>query len=195
MQVNFRGSGGYGEEFLEAGRQQWHTGMINDIVDGTQWAINQGHADGQRVCIYGASYGGYASLMSAIREPDLYQCVVGYVGVYDLETMAKNTDVTQSQYGREFFDAYIGASEELRRAASPLLQVDRLKAPMFIVHGEEDRRAPFSEAEALREALDARNHPYEWMAKAGEGHGFYDLNNRIEFYNALQAFLDRHIGS
>ena len=195
LQVNFRGSGGYGEEFLEAGRQQWHTGMINDIVDGTQWAIDQGHADGQRVCIYGASYGGYASLMSAIREPDLYQCVVGYVGVYDLETMAKNTDVTQSQYGREFFDAYIGASEELRRAASPLLQVDRLKAPMFIVHGEEDRRAPFSEAEALREALDARDHPYEWMAKAGEGHGFYDLNNRIEFYNALQAFLDRHIGS
>ncbi|MEC9406357.1 MAG: S9 family peptidase [Pseudomonadota bacterium] len=195
LQVNFRGSGGYGQQFLEAGRRQWHTGMINDIVDGTRWAVDQGHADEKRICIYGASYGGYASLMSAIQEPDLYQCVVGYVGVYNLETMAKTTDITQSKFGREYFDAYIGASAEARRDASPLLQIDRLKAPMFIVHGEEDRRAPFSEAEALRAALESRQHPYEWMSRAGEGHGFYDLNNRIEFYNALHSFLNRHIGS
>lgn len=194
LQVNFRGSGGYGGKFVEAGRKQWGLGMIDDIVDGTRWAIEQGYADEDRMCIYGASYGGYASLMSSVREPDLFQCLVGYVGVYDLETMAKNTDITQSSYGREFFDDYIGKSADELRDQSPMQLLDQLKAPMLIVHGEQDQRAPFSEAEALRDALDERNHPYEWMTRAKEGHGFYGLENRIAFYETLLAFLDKHIG-
>lgn len=195
LQVNFRGSGGYGGEFIEAGRKQWGQAMIDDIVDGTRWAIEQGYADAKRMCIYGASYGGYASLMSAVRQPDLFRCVVGYVGVYDLETMAKNTDITQSSYGREFFDDYIGKSAEELRSQSPMMRLAELKAPMLIVHGEEDKRAPFSEAEALRAALDQKNHPYEWMTREKEGHGFYALDNRVAFYETLLAFLGKHIGN
>ncbi|WP_348675602.1 S9 family peptidase, partial [uncultured Abyssibacter sp.] len=192
LQINFRGSGGYGADFVEAGRQQWGLGMIDDILDGTQWAIDQGTADPDRLCIYGASYGGYASLMSAVRKPDLFQCVVGYVGVYDLRTMAKNTDIVRSQFGRNFFEEFVGGSEEELERQSPMQLLDRLKAPMLIVHGKEDQRAPYSEAEALRDAMKEKGLKYEWMARAKEGHGFYKLENRIAFYEKLEAFLDKH---
>lgn len=195
LQVNFRGSGGYGGAFLDAGRKQWGLGMIDDIIDGTEWAVESGYADPNRMCIYGASYGGYASLMAAIREPDLFKCVVGYVGVYDLETMARTTDITQSNYGQSYFESFVGENEEELRAQSPMRRLDELKAPMLIVHGEEDKRAPFSEAEALRDALRDRKHPHEWMTRRDEGHGFYALENRVDFYETLLAFLNQHIGN
>lgn len=195
LQVNFRGSGGYGLAHQRAGKKAWGTGMIDDITDGARWAIAQGYADAKRLCIYGGSYGGYAAMMSAVREPDLYQCVIGYVGVYDLNLQEDETDTTQVQWGRNYFKTHVGDSEELLKAQSPLSHIDRLKAPVFIVHGKEDKRVPFSQAEALREALDQRKHPYEWLAKSGEGHGFYREDNRVEFYEQMLAFLDRHIGA
>ncbi|WP_293373692.1 S9 family peptidase [Nevskia sp.] len=193
LQVNFRGSGGYGRDHLEAGQQGWDTVMIDDLTDGTRWAIDQGIADPDRVAIFGASYGGYAALMSAVREPELYRCVVDYAGVSDLKAFSEDSDVADSQAGRNFIDRFIGSSSARLKAASPLTMIDRLKAPVFIVHGEEDVRVPFSQATALRKALDRRQHPYQWMAKKGEGHGFAKPENREEFLTRLVAFLDQHL--
>ncbi len=194
LQVNFRGSDGYGASFESAGRQGWDTVMINDITDGTRWAVQQGLADASRICIYGASYGGYAALMSAVREPDLYRCVIGYAGVYDLPRLRKDSDVADTARGRRFMNEFIGDDKRLK-AASPLTYIDRLKAAVMIVHGEEDKRAPFSQAKALRSALDERHYSYEWLAKPDEGHGFYEEANLMELYTRLLAFLDRNIGA
>ncbi len=194
LQVNFRGSGGYGAGFESAGRQGWDTVMIDDITDATHWAVQQGFADASRICIYGASYGGYAALMSALREPDLYRCVIGYAGVYDLPRLRRDSDIAETAQGRRFMNEFIGDDKRLK-AASPLTYIDRLKAAVMIVHGEEDKRAPFSQAKALRGALDERHYPYEWLTKPDEGHGFYEEANLMELYTRLLAFLDRNIGA
>ncbi len=194
LQLNFRGSGGYGREFMLAGYQKWHTAMQDDLTDGVRWAIREGIADPQRVCIYGASYGGYAALMSPTREPDLYKCAVGYVGVYDMELMFKKGDVPQRRSGLEYLERALGTDPVQLRAMSPVHQLDKLKAALFIVHGEKDIRAHFSHFEVLREALDKRAYPYEWMTKADEAHGFYGEQNRFDLYNKMIRFFDAHIG-
>ncbi len=194
LQVNFRGSGGYGKNFLEAGRRGWGSVMIDDISDATRWAIAQGHADAKRVCIYGASYGGYAALMSAVREPDLYRCSVGYAGVYDLPRLRKDTDAVKSTRGRRSFDEYIGDDVAQLKQASPVTHIDKLKAAVMIVHGTRDTRTPFSQAEALKDALESRKFPFEWMAVKDEVHGFYRPENRKAFFDKLLAFLGQHIG-
>ncbi|WP_293387118.1 S9 family peptidase [Nevskia sp.] len=194
LQVNFRGSDGFGTAFIDAGKKAWGTTMIDDITDATRWAIEQGYADEKRVCIYGWSYGGYASLMSAIREPGLYRCVVGAAGVYDLKLLRDDGDVGSSGNNRRYFtDAIAGGPEEMA-AGSPITYLDQLKAPVLIVHGEADRRAPFTQATALCSAMKKRNLPFEWLAKPGEGHGFIEQKNKVEFYTTLLSFLDRHIG-
>lgn len=195
LQVNFRGSGGYGERFLMAGKQRWDSVMIDDISDGARWVVQQGIADAGRLCIYGASYGGYAALMSAVREPDLYRCAIGYAGVYDLELLKHDTDITDTSRGRIFFSEFVGATPEQLRTASPLGAIGRLKAAVMIIHGEQDERAPLSQAKALRAALERRHYPYEWLVKSGEGHGFYKQDNRQELYDKLLAFLARNIGA
>lgn len=195
LQINFRGSGGYGSQFVLAGKKAWATTMIDDIIDATRWTVDQGFADPSRICIYGASYGGYAALMSAEREPDLYRCVIGYAGVYDLKRFKKDSDISDTEIGREYFSDAIAGSEAEMVARSPVTYVDKLKAPMLIVHGEEDPRAPLSQAKALRKALEAGNHPFEWMIKPEEGHGFWRPENILAFDNALLDFLDRNIGA
>lgn len=195
LQVNFRGSGGYGYKYHEASRQSWGTMMIDDITDGVRWTIAQGMSDSSRLCIYGGSYGGYAALMSAVREPDLYKCVIGYVGVYDLSRLKADSDIRRSQRGRSFMNMYIGDDPKTLVDQSPINHLDKLKAPVFIVHGEKDPRAPFNQAEMLRRALEKRGHKYEWLSRSNEGHGFYIESNRVDLYNKMLDFLDRHIGN
>jgi dipeptidyl aminopeptidase/acylaminoacyl peptidase len=132
--------------------------------------------------------------MSAVREPDLYKCVVGYAGVYDLEKWKRDSDVGDSVKGRTYIADFVGATPDRLQNASPLRYINSLKAAIMIVHGEEDERVPFNQAKALRSALDERHYPYEWLAKSGEGHGFYKEENRIELYEKLLAFLDKNIG-
>lgn len=195
LQVNFRGSAGYGFKYAEVARRGWGRVMIDDILDATRAMVKAGVADGSRLCIYGGSYGGYAALMSAVREPDLYRCVVGYAGVYDLEELREDTDIERSKYGREFLDLHLGGDDAMLREQSPVHRLQDLRAPVFIVHGGKDQRAPFNQATLLREALEARKHSHEWLAKPTEGHGFYDEDNREEFFVKLLDFLDRHIGA
>jgi dipeptidyl aminopeptidase/acylaminoacyl peptidase len=195
LQVNFRGSGGYGHEHHEAGRGKWGTMMIDDITDGVRWTVEQGIADESRVCIYGGSYGGYAAMMSAVREPERYKCAVGYVGVYELHSFMRSTDIEGSKAGRNYMRQYIGDDPEELDRQSSINYLDRLKAAVFIVHGKLDERVPYNQATKLRKALDARDYPYEWLVKNDEGHGFYRVDARVELYERLFAFFDKHIGA
>jgi len=191
LQPNFRGSGGYGLPFEKLGFRNWGTTMINDMTDGTMHLVKEGIVDKSRMCVYGASYGGYAALQNVIREPDLYQCTIGFVGVYDLDMMFVEGDIPRNDSGINYLKRVLPTGAD-RDFQSPIKNVDKIKVPVFIIQGEEDVRVPKDHAFALRDALEARNHPYEWMMKSGEGHGFYKPENNVERWEAMLKFLDKH---
>jgi dipeptidyl aminopeptidase/acylaminoacyl peptidase len=193
LQINFRGSTGYGTKFRDAGYGEWGRKTQEDIIDATYWAIKEGIADKERIAIFGASFGGYSALQAPILEPDLYKAAIGYVGVYDLDMLYTTGDIETARWGEAYLDTTLPDNEADRIAQSPARNVDKLKAAVFIVHGVDDYRAAFEHAEALRDALDEINYPYEWLAKDGEGHGFYDVDNRIELNNKVLAFLEKHL--
>lgn len=193
LQVNFRGSGNHGRAFRKAGARQWGGKMQDDVTDATRWAIGQGIADPKRICIFGGSYGGYAALMGVAKEPDLYKCAVGYVGVYDLPTMHSHGDIQQRGSGETFLREWIGDKTELG-AVSPNRMADRIKAPVFLAAGGEDQRAPIEHSRMMEKALKSAGVPVETLYYPTEGHGFYVDANRKEFYTRLLAFLNRHIG-
>jgi dipeptidyl aminopeptidase/acylaminoacyl peptidase len=202
LNVNFRGSGNRGDDFVRLGRQGWGGVMQDDVTDATRWAIEQGIADPERICIAGGSYGGYATLMGVIREPELYQCGVGIVGVYDLPWFrGGDGNDWSSQRGRQsrsqreqWMSAHIGDDEDFLRQNSPVHNVDQIQAELFIVHGGSDVRVVVGHAERLREALDGIGKSYEWMLKEEEGHGFYSVDNRVELAERMLRFFNRHIG-
>jgi dipeptidyl aminopeptidase/acylaminoacyl peptidase len=195
LQPNYRGSGGYGLSFQQAGYQKWGTMMIDDMTDGVRDLAKQGIVDPNRVCTFGASYGGYAAIQTAIREPDLYKCSIAYVGVFDLNSLYEVGDIPETQMGVRFLERTLGKDKTLLDAQSPLKNLDKLKAPVFIVHGEEDTRTPIAHANMLRTALEKQNHPFEWLVKPKEGHGFYKPENNIELMQKALKFLDKHIGA
>ena len=195
LQVNFRGSGGYGKDFMYSAFQQWAGEMQDDLTDSVRWAIDSGITEEGRVCIYGASYGGYSALMSAVKEPDLYACTAGYVGVYDLELMSKKGDIQRRDDGLDYINEAICDSPASCKAGSPITYLDRLKADVMIIHGKDDQRVPFAHAEVLRDELDKRDIDYEWLVKDKEGHGFVSVDNREELFKKLLAFFDKNIGS
>lgn len=194
LQPNFRGSGGFGGEFLRAGFRNWGKSMIDDMTDGVMHLVEGGTVNQDRVCIYGASYGGYAALMSAVREPDLYKCTIGFVGVYDLPLMFEAGDIPESGFGQNYLSLVLGNDQEALEEQSPLHRIDELKAPVFIIHGGRDERVPIEHANRLRDALEEREHPYEWMVKSREGHGFFNPDNNVERWERMLDFLDRYIG-
>ena len=196
LQVNYRGSGGYGTRFERIGYRQWADAMQDDLTDATRWAIKTGVAEAGRVCIHGWSYGGYAALMSVVREPDLYACSVPAAGVYDQDIQYRKADFARAtRWGKKYMDRVIGPTAEDRRLASPITYLERLRTPLFIVHGEEDARVPVDHARDLQKRLKAAGVQARYMEKANEGHGFYKAENRADFFEALLAFLDEHIGS
>ena len=194
LRVNFRGSGGYGPGFSDAGIYQWGGLMINDITDATRHVIASGAVDPQRIAIYGSSYGGYAALMSAVREPALYKAVVSFAGISDLGLWKSDSDVGDNKFGKVYIKKYVGQDADQLRRHSPMEYLDQLKAPVFIVHGEADQRVPFNQAKRLRKALQKRDHPHEWLSKYDEGHGYYQEANRVEFAEKMLAFLEKHLG-
>jgi dipeptidyl aminopeptidase/acylaminoacyl peptidase len=195
LQVNYRGSGGRGSAFENAGHLKWGSRIQEDLIDGVKWAIAQRYADPKRICVYGGSFGGYSALMTTIRAPGLFQCAVGYAGVYDLDMMYNKGDIKNHKAGRSYLATVIGKDPADLAANSPTHLADRIEVPVFLVHGEADERAPFAQFKAMRSALDAAHRPYETLTKPGERHGFVKPANIEEFYTRLQAFLDKHIGS
>jgi dipeptidyl aminopeptidase/acylaminoacyl peptidase len=195
LQVNYRGSGGYGNGFMQAGYHEWGGKMQDDVTDATQWAIQQGVTMPGHVCIFGGSYGGYAALEGVMKEPDLYRCAIGYVGVYDLPLMLTRGNGSDSTMARNFWRARLGNDEGELSAHSPVNQVDRLKASVMLIAGGQDETVPPVHAQNLRAALDKRGIGYEWLYKPNEGHGFYDEKNNTELFQRITQFLDRNIGS
>ena len=195
LQVNFRGSGGYGNAFERMGYRNWGTTMIDDMTDAVDWAIAQGIADRDRVCTYGASYGGYAALQSIVREPSKYQCTIGYVGLYSMDLWMKDSDVADSDWGRSYQRQVFPESTSGRQAQSPAYHVDRINVPVMLVHGAKDPRVPISQYDLLLENLtDAGKPPEVTVVEDKEGHGFYDYQNQVDLYTKMEAFLDKHIG-
>ncbi|WP_374965341.1 prolyl oligopeptidase family serine peptidase [Lysinibacillus sp. RS5] len=195
LQVNFRSSTGYGKEFLEAGNKQWGLKIQDDITDGVQWAIDQGIADPERIGIYGASFGGYATLAGITTTPDLYAAAVDYVGVSNIFTLL-NTIPPYWETVRNMWYERVGHPEkdkELLTAASPIFHVDKIKTPLFVAQGANDPRVNKAESDQIVEALRARGVDVEYMLKENEGHGFHNEENKIEFYNAMIKFLDSHL--
>lgn len=195
LQVNFRGSGGRGYNFEHAGWAQWGELIQDDIADGVRWAIAQGKADPARVCIFGASFGGYSALMNAARNPGMYKCAIGYAGVYDLNLLSKTDWSTRSRSGRRDFDRKVGSDRDKRSAQSPTNFADKLALPVFLVHGKEDQTARVDQYQAMVSALGASGHKPQTMLVDGEGHGFYNPKNVADLYRRIEAFLDSNIGA
>jgi dipeptidyl aminopeptidase/acylaminoacyl peptidase len=195
VQVNFRGSGGYGYDFMHAGSREWGGKMQDDVTDATHWAVTQGIADPRRICIFGASYGGYAALEGAVKEPDLYQCAIGYVGVYDLPLMYRRGDIPQSTFGKDYLRRELGEDMTQLAARSPINQLDALKAKVMLVVGGKDERVPPIQGRALHQALLDRHVAHEWLYMPNEMHGFYDEANLAELYTRVLQFLGSNIGA
>ncbi len=195
LQMNFRGSTGYGKEFWLKSQKQWGKTMQDDITDGVQWLIKEGIADPKRVAIYGGSYGGYATLAGVTFTPDLYACAVDYVGVSNLFTFMKTIP--------PYWKPYIAMWQELvgdpvkdsilMNEASPALHADRIKTPLFVAQGANDPRVNKAESDQMVAALRKRGVAVEYMVKNDEGHGFANENNRIDFYKAMDKFFAKYL--
>jgi dipeptidyl aminopeptidase/acylaminoacyl peptidase len=193
LRVNYRGSAGFGPEFLRKGHGQWGAAMQDDITDATRWAVQNKHADASRLCIAGASYGAYAAMMGVLREPGLYRCAAGMFGVYDLPRILREERATQ--LGRRYFRLTLGTDVDTLRERSPVLHADAIAVPVFLAAGKDDEIAPVGHTEAMRDALAAAGRPAEDVFIVDkEGHGFYSDANNLALYTKLLAFLDRHIG-
>lgn len=193
LRVNFRGSGNYGLAFQRAGARQWGGSMQDDLTDATRWAIAQQIADPSRICIYGASYGGYAALMGVAKEPGLYRCAVGYVGVYDLELMHQKVS-NSSDSNHTFENDWVGLRGTLA-ANSPVTLAASIKAPVLLVAGGADPIAPMVHSKHMEAALRKAGVPVQTLYIDTEGHGFYTAEHRRKFYETLLDFLGRNLSS
>ncbi|MEO1260282.1 MAG: S9 family peptidase [Bacteroidota bacterium] len=195
LQMNYRGSTGYGREFWEKSFKQWGRTMQDDITDGVQWLIEQGIVDPERVAIYGGSYGGYATLAGVTFTPDLYACAIDYVGVSNLFTFM----TTIPPYWKPYLDMMyemVGHPEkdkEQMAAASPVFHIDKIKAPLFVIQGANDPRVNIDESDQIVKALRSKGVDVLYLVKYDEGHGFHNEENRFEVYKAMLGFLHKYL--
>lgn len=197
LQMNFRGSTGYGRQFWEASFKQWGLAMQDDVTDGAQWLVQQGIADPKRLAIYGASYGGYATLSGVTKTPDLYAAAVNYVGVSNLFTFMKTIPPYWEPFRQQMY-LMVGnpddpADKARMTATSPALNADRIKTPLLVAQGARDPRVNKAESDQVVEALKKRGVDVQYIVKDNEGHGFANEENRFEFYAAMEAFLAKHL--
>ncbi|NLM71521.1 MAG: S9 family peptidase [Synergistaceae bacterium] len=197
LQMNFRGSTGYGRAFWEASFKEWGRAMQDDISDGVRWLVDSGIADPERVAIYGASYGGYAVLAGLAFTPDLYACGIDFVGVSNIFTFLESFP-PHWELARQMMYEQIGDPEkdrDLLMAASPAFHADNIRAPLFVAQGANDPRVKKAESDQIVEALKKRGIDVEYMVKDNEGHGFYNEENLFDFFRAMERFFSKHLGS
>ncbi|MDX1517029.1 MAG: S9 family peptidase [Woeseiaceae bacterium] len=196
LQVNFRGSTGYGREFDKAGWKRWGLEMQDDITDSVKWAIEQGIADPDRVCIFGGSYGGYAAMAGITFTPDLYQCGINYVGVVSIpllfDTMPAAWRRFEATMKKQIGDPDKDAAQLEDR--SPINHVDKIRVPVLMAYGLQDPRVVIDHALKFEKELKRHEVDYELIVKKKEGHGFVRFENQVEFYTKVIDFLDEHIG-
>ena len=201
LEPDFRGSTGYGDKHFRAGWKQWGLAMQNDIADGARWAIAQGYADPKRICIAGASYGGYAVLMGLVNDPDLYKCGVSWVGVTDINLLydghwsfASDLQEQWKVYGMpDMIGDQVKDAAQLK-ATSPIEQAARIKAPLMLAYGGTDRRVPTYHGRKFLSAIKPQNTQVEWIEYEDEGHGWRLPKNRVDFWGRVEKFLDKNIG-
>ncbi len=200
LQMNFRSSTGYGKKFLNAGNRQWGTGtMQHDITDGVNYLIDQGIADKTRICIFGGSYGGYATLAGVTFTPDLYSCAIPYVAPSSLITLIESFPAywrpfLEGTWYRRVGDPENPKDREALIAISPLTHVDKIKVPMLVVHGANDPRVKQSESDQIVSELHGKGREVEYLCAPDEGHGFRGEENRLALAVAVEDFLSRHLG-
>jgi dipeptidyl aminopeptidase/acylaminoacyl peptidase len=193
LQINYRGSGGRGQNFQRSGYKQFGSGIQDDLIDGVRWAIAQGYVDPDRICVFGGSFGGYSSLMQPILAPRLYKCAIDYAGVYDWRIGMDKSDTRRYKSGRTYFSDAIGSREDAFDI-SPVSMIGNFNVPVLIAHGRDDPRVPFENATDLRSALDKAGKPYEWLAEPKELHGFYSEPHNEALFTMITAFLAKYIG-
>jgi len=199
IEPEFRGSTGYGRKLFRAGWKNWGTTMQDDLADTVAWAVAQGIADGKRVCIAGASYGGYAALMAPIRYPDLFKCSVAWVAVSDPRLMFEESWQNDIGRGAHFtMREMIGdpvADAAMLKAAAPVERAAEIKIPVLMGYGSDDVRVPLDHGSRMRAAMRAAGREPEYVVYGGEGHGFLKMENRVDFYTRMEKFLAKHIGN
>ncbi|WP_035373755.1 alpha/beta hydrolase family protein [Pseudoduganella violaceinigra] len=202
VQPEFRGTTGYGMHHFTAGWKQWGLKMQDDIADSVKWAVAQGYADPNRVCIMGGSYGGYATLMGLVKDGDLYRCGIAYAAVSDIPLLLDDgnwmlSDMGDSykKYGAPKLVGDVQRDAAQLEATSPLKQAARIKRPLLLAHGSDDRRVPRVHFTKMRSALEANKADAEFVEYTGEGHGWSTVENRVDFWTRVEKFLDKHIGA
>ena len=195
VQINFRGSIGYGKDFVNAGDKEWGGKMQNDISDVVAWVIDQGYTDASRVCIYGGSYGGYASLAGATFTPELYRCAIAICGPSNIKTFIEGVPPYWAPMIAMMHNR-VGnpeTEEDFLWSRSPLSKVDNISKPLFIGHGANDPRVKLAETEQIVEAMKEKGIDHELLVFDDEGHGFVRPENRLKYYAQAEAFLAKHL--
>jgi dipeptidyl aminopeptidase/acylaminoacyl peptidase len=192
LKINFRGSGGYGENYEKIAYLKRSTLIQQDIIDGTRWALALENISDNNVCITGGSFGGYSALMAPLIEPELYKCAIPMYGAYDVLYQMENADYMGVDSVSVGAKEKYGDNEKFWRKESPLTYIDKLKTPLLIVTGGRDKRVPPQSAFNLKAALDQRRISYEWLYKE-EGHGFVGVKNKVELFKKSIAFANKHL--
>lgn len=194
LQPNYRGSTGYGADFVKAGYGQWGRGMQDDIDDGAKWLAAQGIADPKRVCIMGASFGGYAALWASVKSPDLYRCAISFAGISDVGAMLRydRKGFSAPKYFRNWRTRVQGDTGFDLKTVSPLFTPQKMAMPLLIAHGTDDDNVPMSQSAKFHEALLKAGKPHDYVTYKDEGHGFDSDVNETDFLNRVGAFLDKH---
>jgi len=195
LQINFRGSTGYGKAFLNAGDREWGGKMHDDLIDGKNWAVQQGYADPKKICIYGGSYGGYATLVGVTFTPDDFTCGVDIVGPSNIVTLIASIPPYWAPL-KAVFDKRVGHIEkdkEFLESRSPLFKAGQIKVPLLIAQGANDPRVKQAESDQIVAAMRKNNKPVEYIVFPDEGHGFARPENRLKFYAAAEAFLGKYL--
>jgi dipeptidyl aminopeptidase/acylaminoacyl peptidase len=195
LQVNYRGSTGFGKKFLHAGDREWARKMHDDLIDAVDWMVKQGYADSKKVAIMGGSYGGYAALVGATFTPETFACAVSVVGPSNLVTLLKSIPPYWEPM-KKLFAVRVGELEDeaFLKSRSPLFKCDRIKIPMLIAQGANDPRVKQAESEQIVEAIRKAGKPVEYLLFKDEGHGFARPENRLKFFAGAEAFLAKHLG-
>lgn len=197
LQVNFRISGGYGKEFLRAGFKQIGRKLMDDVEDGVKYVIEQGWVDPAKVAIYGASHGGYATLMGLVKTPDLYCCGVDYVGVSNIFTFFDSFPEYWKPYKELvkeiWYDLDNPEEAKIAKEVSPFFQIDKITKPLFVVQGANDPRVNINESDQIVTALRAKGYEIPYMVKYNEGHGFHREENSLELYQYMLGFFAQHL--
>jgi dipeptidyl aminopeptidase/acylaminoacyl peptidase len=196
LQINYRGSVGFGLKEMKLANKQWSLAMHDDLLDGLFWANDQGYVNMDKVCISGASYGGYSAMVGITKNPDIFKCAINYVGVVDLYTLYDDKQWMFADMGRPQQHIEMGdpnTERDILENASPINYVNNIKGDLFVIHGRRDRQASYEQVLQLKRALESADIDFEYMIKGDEGHGFYSEANNLELYERMISFLETNL--